>query len=156
MGLTYDGNRILADGVGEEVMAVAKSRVVVVEDEPEMSEIIQLNLERAGFDVVRARDGVEALELLECTKCDAMVLDLGLPKMSGFRVATLLRRDPKWEDMPVVVVTASDFEEVEDIADRRIQGFITKPFVPSVLVSEVRYALSGKDCSGAEAGREAM
>ncbi|MCL4371627.1 MAG: response regulator [Chloroflexi bacterium] len=118
------------------------SRVVVVEDEPEMLDIMQVNLEQAGYHVVPARDGVEACRLLDTANCDAVVLDLELPRLSGFRLATLLRRDPRWRGVPVVVVTASHFEEVEEIADKGVQGFITKPFDPADLVSQLKYVLS--------------
>ncbi len=123
-------------------MLMTGSRVVVVEDEPEMLDIMRVNLEQAGYDVVPAHDGVEACQLLDAAPCDAIVLDLGLPGMSGFRLATLLRRDPDWKRIPVVVVTAYAFEEVEEIVDQGIQGFMTKPFDPSRLVSALERALS--------------
>ena len=123
-------------------MEMAGSRVVVVEDEPEMLDIIQVNLEQAGYNVVPARDGVEACRLLDRASCDAVVLDLCLPGISGFRLARLLHRDPEWQTVPVVVVTGFHFEEVEDIADEGVQGFITKPFDPADLVSKLRYVLS--------------
>ncbi len=67
---------------------------------------------------------------------------LGLPGIFGFRLVRLLRRDPKWQRIPVVVVTAFQFEEVEELADEGVQGFITKPFDPVELVSKLEYALS--------------
>lgn len=125
-----------------EVKAMVRSRVVVVEDEPEMLDIIRVNLEHAGYSVVGTRDGVEACGVLDGVDCDAVILDLGLPRMSGFRLAKLLRRDPKWQGIPVMVVTAFNFEEVEEIADEGIQAFISKPFDPADLVSKLKYVLS--------------
>lgn len=124
----------------EETMG--RARVVVVEDEPEMLEILLVNLEQAGYSVVPARDGVEACRLLDAADCDAIVLDLGLPGMSGFRLASLLRRDPRLRGVPVLVVTAFQFEEVEDIAEEGVQGFLTKPFDPADLVDRLDFVLS--------------
>lgn len=121
---------------------MAGLRVVVVEDEPGILDIIQVNLERAGYNVVPARDGMEACRVLDGTDCDAVILDLGLPAISGFRLARLLRYDPKWKKIPVVVVTGFDFAEVEEIADERIQAFIKKPFDPAELVSKLKYAMA--------------
>lgn len=121
---------------------MSRPRILVVEDEPEMLDIIKVNLELAGFEVTLAGDGLEAYEALETLKPDALVLDLNLPNMSGFRLLRLLRRGQDWSTIPVIVVTAFAFEEVEDIANERIDGFITKPFDPSDLVSKLEYVLS--------------
>lgn len=121
---------------------MARPRVVVVEDEPEMLDIIQVNLEQAGYDVVPARDGVEAYEALELTAPAAVTVDLSLPKMSGFRLVRLLRRDPKLRWVPLIVVTGHAFEEVEDLMDVGVDGFMTKPFNPKELVSRLEYVLS--------------
>lgn len=123
-------------------MAMAQPRVVVVEDEPEMLDIMRVNLEQAGYHVIPARDGVEAYEAMEGTDPDAVVLDLGLPNMSGFRFVRLLRRDPRWKQVPLIVATAFTFEEVEDLANEGIDGFVTKPFDPADLVSKLAFVLS--------------
>lgn len=120
-------------------------RTLVVEDEPEMLDIIRVNLEQAGYDVSLARDGVEAYEALETSEPQAVVLDLNLPNMSGFRFLRLVRRDSRWRSVPIIVVTAFAFEEVEDIASEGIDGFISKPFDPSELVEKLRWVLSKED-----------
>lgn len=121
---------------------MVRPRVVVVEDEPEMLDIMQVNLEQAGYSVVPARDGVEAYQALEEADPSAVILDLNLPNMSGFRLARLLRRDPRWQRLPLIVATAFAFDEVEDLANEGIDGFISKPFAPSELVSRLEYVLS--------------
>lgn len=120
-------------------------RTLVVEDEPEMLDIIRVNLEQAGYDVSLARDGVEAYEAMETSEPQAVVLDLNLPNMSGFRFLRLVRRDSRWRSVPIIVVTAFAFEEVEDIASEGIDGFISKPFDPSELVEKLRWVLSKED-----------
>lgn len=117
-------------------------RVVVVEDEPEMLDIICFNLEQSGYSVIPARDGVEAFEALEGKTPDAVVLDLNLPNMSGFRLLKLLKRDPRWSRIPLIVATAFAFEEVEDIANEGIDCFMTKPFDPAELINRLEYVIS--------------
>lgn len=119
-----------------------RSRVVVVEDEPEMLEIIRINLERAGYEVIGARDGLEGYDAVEGSDPAAVILDLNLPDMSGFRLARLLRRDPRWRLTPLIVATALSFEEAEDLVDEGLDGFITKPFDPTELVTRLDYVLS--------------
>src|SRR5665647_2611638 len=121
---------------------MVRKTVLAVEDEPGMLEIIRVNLEQAGYNVVPAADGVQAYNALEGSKPDLVVLDLSMPNMSGFRFARLVRRDARWEKLPLIVVTAFAFEEVEDLANEKIDGFITKPFDPADLVSKVEYVLS--------------
>lgn len=121
---------------------MVRRTVLAVEDEPDMLEIIRVNLEQAGYNVVPAADGVQAYNALEGSKPDLVVLDLSMPNMSGFRFARLVRRDARWEKLPLIVVTAFAFEEVEDLANEKIDGFITKPFDPADLVSKVEYVLS--------------
>ena len=121
---------------------MVRKTVLAVEDEPDMLEIIKVNLEQAGYNVVPVADGVQAFNALESSKPDLVVLDLSMPNMSGFRFARLVRRDARWEKLPLIVVTAFAFEEVEDLANEKIDGFITKPFDPADLVSKVNYVLS--------------
>jgi two-component system, OmpR family, phosphate regulon response regulator PhoB len=121
---------------------MAKLRVLVVEDEPGMLDIMRVNLEHKGYEVVPAQDGVEAWRQLELRGPDALVLDIGLPQMSGFRVLKLLRRDPKLGRIPVVVVTSHSFEEVAEIASDGVESFIQKPFAPEELANHLRYAFA--------------
>jgi len=130
------------------VRVMVRSRVVVVEDEPEMLEIIRVNLEQAGYEVIGARDGLEGYEAIEASDPAAVILDLNLPNMSGFRLARLLRRDPRWRLTPLIVATALCFEEAEELVNEGVAGFITKPFNPSDLVSRLDYILSRSPGAG--------
>ncbi len=116
--------------------------VVLVEDETEMADIVSINLEQAGYRVIQARDGVEGYAAVESAEPDAVILDLNLPSMSGFRLARLLRRDDRWKGLPLIVATAFTFDEVEELANEGIDGFITKPFDPMDLVNRLEFILS--------------
>ena len=124
---------------------MGQAKVLVIEDEPDMVDIMRVNLEQAGYDVVSTRDGLEGYEALESSGADAIVLDLNLPNMSGFRFARLVRRDDRWKRVPIIVVTAFAFEEVEDLTSVGIDAFITKPFDPAELVNKVEFVLAKGD-----------
>jgi two-component system, OmpR family, phosphate regulon response regulator PhoB len=126
----------------ERMVAMAQPKVLIVEDEPDMVDIMRVNLEQAGYDVTATSDGLEGYEALESGGADAIVLDLNLPNMSGFRFARRARRDDRWKDVPIVVVTAFAFEEVEDLTSVGIDAFITKPFDPADLISKLEFVLS--------------
>lgn len=117
-------------------------RVVVAQGEPEMLDVIRLNLEQAGYNALVTGDGVQAYEAIEGGEAAAIILDLNLPVISGFRLVKLIRRDPKWRTIPVIVTTAYSCEEVEDIFSEGIDGFITRPFSPEDLMSRLRWAMS--------------
>lgn len=88
---------------------------LVVEDEPEIREVIKRQLERSGWTVHTAENGRRALDELERECPDVVLLDLMMPEMDGFEVADIMRLEPRWQNIPIVVVTAMDLDE----ADRR-------------------------------------
>ena len=113
--------------------------ILVVDDEPQIAEIASDYLRLAGFEVLVASDGVRALDLARGRRPDAVILDLGLPKLDGLEVARALRRE---SDVPIVMLTA----RVEE--DDRLRGFeigaddyVTKPFSPRELVARVQAVL---------------
>jgi DNA-binding response OmpR family regulator len=80
-------------------------KILLVEDEPMLSNLLKGRLERDGFQVIQAHDGAEALADLKKEKYDLMLLDIILPKMSGFEVMESMRSDPNAENVPVVIVS---------------------------------------------------
>jgi two-component system, OmpR family, response regulator MtrA len=114
-------------------------RLLLVEDDPSVRETASLVLERAGFDVVCAGDGVTALELLEQRSFDLVVLDVMLPGMSGFEVCRQLRRETA---IPIVMLTArSGAEDVVTGLELGADDYVTKPFEPNVLTARLRAVL---------------
>lgn len=111
--------------------------VLLVEDEVGLSEIIALNLEAEGLQVECIGDGMAALGRLDEPPPDAVILDLGLPKISGQRVMRVLRRTAGWETTPVVLLTALNFEEAHDVIRVGVDEYIPKPFEMSDLVQRV-------------------
>ena len=111
--------------------------VLVIEDEEGMAEVLSLNLRSAGLAVEVIRDGISALARLDNPPPEAVVLDLGLPEVSGYRVMRVLRNTPGWEETPVVVATAYNFEEAADVIRDGVDEFMTKPFDMDDLVRRV-------------------
>ena len=112
-------------------------RVLVVEDEEGLAEGLRSGLEAEGFAVDVARDGPDGLWRARESRYDAIVLDLMLPGMNGFRVCATLRAEGVWS--PILVLTAKDgeWDEVEAL-DTGADDFLTKPFSHAVLVARLR------------------
>ncbi len=115
-------------------------RVLVVEDDAEIAEVIEWNLYLAGYPVTVVPDGLAALRAVDEIRPRLITVDLNVPEVSGFRLLTLFKRYAP--DVPVVVVTGSSFQEVEEVAHTGAVDFITKPFDPYELVRRVDYHLN--------------
>ena len=119
-----------------------KRKVLIVEDEPGMAEILRLNLQLSDYQVVVASDGLKALQTFEREQPDLVTLDLNLPKVSGYRLIKLFKQADAKQQVPVVVITASAYEEAEEVVDAGADDFVTKPFDPAELVEKVNFILS--------------
>jgi DNA-binding response OmpR family regulator len=102
-----------------------KPQVLVIEDEEGLLEILELNFHSAGYQVITAADGVAAWQQFDQERPDLLVLDLNLPQMSGFRLLELVRSE---SDVPILILTAYDFAEAEEVAQHRPDAYIKKPF----------------------------
>lgn len=103
----------------------AAPRVLIIEDEEGLLEILEVNFRGAGYQVSTAADGVTAWQQFDQVHPDLLVLDLNLPQMSGFRLLELVRSE---SDVPVLILTALDFAEAEEVARHRPNAFMKKPF----------------------------
>ena len=110
----------------------AQPKVLIVEDEEGLLEILELNFRSAGYQVTTAADGLAAWQAFEREQPDLLVLDLNLPRISGFRLLKLVRSE---SDVPVLILTAYDFAEAEEVAEYRPNAFIKKPFDTEALIA---------------------
>lgn len=119
-----------------------RSKILVVDDEPEAVELVEFNLKQAGFGVVTAADGAEALTKARATQPNLIVLDLMLPEVDGLEVCKLLRRDPATAAIPIVMLTAkaAEFDRVLGL-ELGADDYVTKPFSPRELVLRVKKLL---------------
>ncbi|MBI9103707.1 MAG: response regulator transcription factor [Spirochaetales bacterium] len=119
-----------------------RAKILIIEDEPKIADLISLYLRKEGIDTVHGTTGEEGLSLLSAGGCDLVILDINLPGIDGFEVLQQIRRT---DDIPVIIVSAR--QEDEDM----IMGFgvgaddyVAKPFSPKVLAARVRAHLKRK------------
>jgi DNA-binding response OmpR family regulator len=121
------------------------SKILVVDDDPDILEAISMILESQGYEVVTARDGVEGLANLKAEKPDLLVLDLLMPKMDGFAVCKELQ-DPRWakyKDIPILILTSVREEasrrryELETGLELDVDDYVEKPVAPDTLLERV-------------------
>ena len=124
-------------------------RILAVDDERHIVRLVQVNLERAGYQVVTAFDGREALEKVESEQPDLVVLDVMMPYMDGFEVLQTLRKNQSTRDLPVIMLLsrANDVDVFQGWQSSR-DGFLMKPFNPMELVSFVKRILDKNDEGG--------
>jgi phosphate regulon transcriptional regulator PhoB len=117
-------------------------RVLIVEDEPDIRDLLAFHLEREGYQVTRSRSGVDALRQVRARPPDLILLDLMLPELGGLDVCRRLRQDPRTASVPIVMLTARG-EEVDRILGLEIgaDDYIVKPFSPKEVVARVRAVL---------------
>lgn len=110
----------------------------MVDDNKVIRQLIRVNLELEGIEVVTAADGAECLEVVHQVRPDLVTLDVVMPRLDGLRTAGLLRSDPRTRDLPLVIVSACTQHEVESGLDVGVDAFLAKPFDPQELVRLVR------------------
>jgi DNA-binding response OmpR family regulator len=130
-------------------------RVVCIEDEPEMIDLVRLILGRKGFEVIGANGGVEGLETVRREKPDLVLLDLMMPDMDGWEVYQQIKADKELRDIPVVVVTAKaqSIDKVLGLHIAKVDDYITKPFGPQELLESVTKNSGQHDWSAVGASR---
>lgn len=124
---------------------MADKKILIVDDEPDIVETLQFRLEKEGYQVITANDGVEALELAHLEKPDLITLDIVLPKMDGYQVCRALKESGKEEfsKIPVILITAK-----VQLVDEKIQAvsgaddFVVKPFDAEDILSKIKNFLS--------------
>jgi len=106
-------------------------KVLIIEDEEGLLEILELNFRGAGYQTMTAADGVTAWQQFDREHPDLLVLDLNLPQLSGFRLLELVRSE---SNVPVLIVTAYDFAEAEEVARYAPDAYVKKPFDVAELI----------------------
>ena len=110
------------------------SRVLVIDDDPDLGRVVRRVLELEGYEVVLSDDGLRGLAAAQRQRPDAIVLDLMMPVMDGYQVLAELRAAPRTKDVPVVVLSAVALEETKERVEAAgASAFLTKPFEPANL-----------------------
>lgn len=119
-------------------------RVLIVDDEPNIVTALEFLLEKRGYEVTVAVNGEEALAQVETFKPDLVLLDVMMPKVSGYEVCQRLRSDPRWQGIKIVMLSAKGREvEVSKGMSLGADLYVTKPFSSAELVATIDTLLSG-------------
>ena len=119
-------------------MDAKKQRILLVDDEPSIVKMVAKRLEVAGFEVIVAMDGEEALEKAKTQNPDVIILDCMLPKLNGYEVCAALKKDPERQKIPVIMLSARVQERDEKAGlECGADAYIRKPFNSQELVGQV-------------------
>jgi two-component system alkaline phosphatase synthesis response regulator PhoP len=123
-------------------MPVPKETILIVDDEVDLLELIEYNLKKAGYNVLKAENGPEGLRLARKHHPDLVLLDIMMPRMTGFEVVAQLREDAELKHVPVLFLTARSDEETEVKGlDVGADDFLPKPISTAKLVARIKTAL---------------
>lgn len=112
-------------------------KILVIEDEKDIASLVQDLLTKSGYEVVTAHDGQEGLKRLETFKPDLILLDVMMPKMSGYDVIRTLKQDETLRDIPVIVLTAKVLS-YEAFKKEGVTDYLVKPFLPAELTDKIK------------------
>lgn len=122
-----------------------KVKILVVDDESELTDLMHYHFRRAGHDVSTATNGWEAIHVVQANRPDLILLDLMLPDLDGFGVCEILRRDPATATIPIIIVSAWVSNDSRSLGlELGALDYITKPFRPQELVERVNHLLHAR------------
>ncbi|MGH7324930.1 MAG: response regulator [Candidatus Rokuibacteriota bacterium] len=139
-------------GSPPERVTPAPGRVLIVEDEPDVAELIRYNLQKEGYEVLLATNGTDALKRVRESRPDVVLLDLMVPQLNGWEICRRLKQDPDTRGIPVIMVTGR-VEEGDKVLGFELgaDDYVTKPFSPRELIARIRAVVRrGKPAEGAE------
>jgi two-component system phosphate regulon response regulator PhoB len=144
------GTALAAATSGTPSTAAARTRVLVIEDERALTDVLAYNLQREGYEAILAHDGQEGLRKAQTLLPDLILLDLMLPTMSGLDVCRELRSGERTRDIPIIMITAKA-EETDQVVGFKMgaDDYVTKPFSVKVLLERIK-ALQRRLEGGAE------
>ncbi len=117
-------------------------RVLVVDDEPEISLLIKRRLEKQGYSVLTADTGLKALDVAKKEKPDLILLDVMMPELDGYHVCRMLKFDPQYQNIKIIFLTARDQPPDKNTGEQvHADAYITKPFEPEDLIENIKKLL---------------
>lgn len=117
-------------------------QILIIDDEPHIVLLLESRLKAEGYATLTATDGRAGFEVAKKEKPDLIILDLMLPRMDGYRVCGLLKRDTRYTSIPILMFTARAQEEDQRMGEEAgADAYLTKPFEPAVLLQKVRELL---------------
>jgi two-component system alkaline phosphatase synthesis response regulator PhoP len=129
---------------------MAEKTILVADDESHIVNVVSLKLRNAGFRVITAADGQEALEVAIADKPDLLITDYHMPRLSGIELCRRLKQDPRTASIPTIMLTARGYHlEDQDHSDHGIIEMMSKPFSPRHLLAMVNQVLERASISAA-------
>jgi CheY-like chemotaxis protein len=126
-------------------MSESEKTILVADDESHILHVVSLKLRNAGFRVLTARDGAEALEIAQQQHPDLLITDYHMPQLSGLELCQRMKQDERTSDIPAIMLTARGYHlEPSDTEQSGILRMLSKPFSPRHLLSTVNEVLQGK------------
>ncbi|MFH0762594.1 MAG: response regulator [Candidatus Omnitrophota bacterium] len=121
---------------------MSRKRILLVDDEAQLLEMVKMRLEANGYAVLSANDGQEAFDKARREKPDLIILDLMLPKIDGYKICRMLKFDEKYKNIPIILFTAKA-QETDMGLGREVgaDAYITKPFDPPALLAKIKELL---------------
>ena len=117
-------------------------KILVIEDEVEINELVCSRLMMNGFEVISAQDGLEGLDMARKEKPDLIILDVMMPKLNGYQVCRMLKFDDKYKSIPIIFLTARSQQYDKEVGKEvSADSYIAKPFDGEVLLKEVKRLL---------------
>ena len=134
---------------------MAKKKILVVDDETDLLDLIEYNLTKENFEVVTATDGLKGIKKAKVEKPDLVLLDIMMPKLNGLEVCDMMRSDSELKEIPIIFLTARSDErtEVEGL-NTGADDFMTKPISTVKLVSHIKAVLRRSEQGGAQAAQK--
>lgn len=119
-----------------------KARILVVDDEPDLVQMVSVRLNASGYEVTTAYDGQQALDQVKQVRPELIILDLMLPKLDGYKVCRLLKFDERTKSIPVLIFTArAQVEDVTLATECGADAYLTKPFEAKALLDKIQELL---------------
>ena len=139
---TAQNMSIQSESTSDEKTEKAAKRILIVDDEEGIVKVVKMYLEHHDYEVITAGDGQEGLEKAKTDKPDLIVLDLMLPKINGYKVCGLLKKDTRYAKIPVILFTAKAQEKDIKLGQEvGADAYITKPFEPEILLAKIKELL---------------
>ena len=121
------------------------ARILLVDDEPDMTRVIGKSLEISGYEVIIANDGIECISKAQCERPDVILLDNVMPNMDGLTALKKLRSSKRTEDIPVIIVTAlADEDSIARAMNGGADSYVVKPFDYEMLLARITMALESR------------
>ncbi|MFO7889274.1 MAG: response regulator [bacterium] len=142
--VNFTENEFITDTIVEERIKITKKEILIVDDDPLVIKLLHVPLQKAGYKVKVADQGLKALDMVKKDPPDLILLDILMPMLDGFKVARLLKFDKRFKDIPIVVLTSRATEDERKMGEQvGADEFLYKPFRLNQVLKIVKKYLDG-------------